>query len=81
MKMSTKDKELSIYQNNPAYGLKSTLFFCLIEFVEEELIFNTQYKVGKIKDCTIKPRELNLCSSRREKTLFGGFSTRVKHGK
>lgn len=79
--MSTKHNELNIYQNNAAYGLKSTLYFCLIKFVEEKLIFNTQYKVGKIKDCSIKPRELNLCSRRRKKTLFGGFSTRVKHRK
>ena len=28
-----------------------------------------------------KPRKLNLCSRRRQKTLFGGLSTRVKCGK
>ena len=85
MKMSTKHKELSIYQNHAAYGLKSTLYLiCLITFVEEELIFNTQNKVGKIKDCSIRPRELNLCSRRREKTLLGasvqGSNTGSKTG-
>ena len=73
------------YQNHAAYGLKSILYLiCLITFVEEELTFNTQNKVGKIKDCSIKPRELKLCSRRRKKTLLGasvqGSNTGSKTG-